>query len=59
MNKPKFIISEIQILIAVQDALEVNIKESKIVDILMHDIENEIETVLHDDCEVYKAERSE
>lgn len=27
-----------------------------IVDILMHDVEDEIETILYDDCEEYKAE---
>ena len=52
----KFIITEKQILDAVKYALELNIQESKIVDILMHDVEDEIETVLYDDCEEYKAE---
>jgi hypothetical protein len=56
MSTPKFIISEKQILNAVKYALEVNIKEKKIVDILMHNIVDEIETVLYDDCEKYKAE---
>ena len=56
MNEPKFIISEKQILNAVKYALELNIQEQKIVDILMHDVEDEIETVLYDDCEEYKAE---
>ena len=56
MNVPKFIISEKQIISAVKYALELNIQESKIVDILMHDVEDEIETVLYDDCEEYKAE---
>jgi hypothetical protein len=51
MNEPKFIISEKQILNAVKYALELNIQEQKIVDILMHDVEDEIETVLYDDCE--------
>ena len=59
MNIPKFIISEKQIISAVKYALELNIQESKIVDILMHDVVNEIETVLYDDCEEYKAERSD
>ena len=59
MNIPKFIISEKQIISAVKYALELNIQESKIVDILMHDVENEIETVLYDDCEEYKAESEE
>ena len=59
MNEPKFIISEKQILSAVKYALELNIKEKKIVDILMHDIEYEIETVLYDDCEEYNTESEE
>lgn len=56
MNEPKFIITEKQILNAVKYALELNIQENRIVDILMHDVEDEIETVLYDDCEEYKAE---
>ena len=59
MNETKFIISEKQILNAVKYALELNIQEQRIVDILMHDVEDEIETVLYDDCEEYKAEGSE
>ncbi len=51
MNEPKFIITEKQILNAVKYALELNIQESRIVDILMHDVVDEIETVLYDDCE--------
>lgn len=58
-NEPKFIITEKQILSAVKYALELNIQEQKIVDILMHDVEDEIETVLYDDCEEYKAESEE
>ena len=56
MNEPKFIITEKQILNAVKYALELNIQEQIIVDIIMHDVEDEIETVLYDDCEEYKAE---
>jgi len=59
MNEPKFIISEKQILNSVKYALELNIQEQRIVDILMHDVEYEIETVLYDDCEEYKAESEE
>ena len=59
MNEPKFIISEKQILNAVKYALELNIQEQRIVDILMHDIEDEIETVLYDDCEEVQAESEE
>ena len=56
MTEPKFIITEKQILNAVSYALKLNIQEQRIVDILMHDVEDEIETVLYDDCEEYKAE---
>ena len=58
-QEPKFIISEQQIISAVKFAIEQSIQEEKIVDILMHDIEDEIETVLYDDCEEYKAESEE
>lgn len=54
MNESKFIITEKQILDAVKYALELNIQESKIVDILMHDVEYQIEAVLYDDCRYYK-----
>ena len=54
MSEPRFIISEKQILNAVKYALELNIQEQRIVDILMHDVEDEMETVLYDDCEEYK-----
>ena len=56
MNETKFIISEKQILNTVKYALELNIQEQRIVDILMHDVEDEIETVLYDDCEEYKSD---
>ena len=56
MNESRFIITETQILDAVKYALELNIQEQRIVDILMHDIEDEIETVLYDDCEEVQAE---
>ena len=56
MNEPKFIITEKQILNAVKYALELNIQKSKIVDILMHDVKDEIETVLYDDCEEAESE---
>jgi hypothetical protein len=54
MSEPKFIISEKQILKAVKYALELNIQEQRIVDILMHDVADEMDTVLYDDCEEYK-----
>lgn len=56
MSETKFIITRKQILNAVKYALEVNIQEQKIVDILLYDIEDELDTVLYDDCEEYKAE---
>lgn len=56
MSAPKFIVSERQIISAVKCAIEQNIQAEKIVDVLMHDISDEIETVLYDDCEEYKAE---
>lgn len=56
MSETKFIITEKQILNAVKYALELNIQESRIVDILMHDVGDEIETVLYDDCEEYESE---
>ena len=55
MSETKFIISEKQILNAVKYALELNIQEQRIVDILMHDVAEEMETVLYDDCEEYKG----
>lgn len=59
MSETKFIITEKQILNAVKYALELNIQESRIVDILMHDVGDEIETVLYDDCEEYESESEE
>lgn len=59
MSVPKFIVSEQQIISAIKYALELNIQEQKIVDILMHDIADEIDMVLYDDCEEYKAESEE
>ena len=56
MSETKFIVSEKQILNVVKYALELNIQEQRIVDILMHDIEDELDTVLYDDCEEYEAE---
>lgn len=51
MNEQKFIITEKQILNTVKYALELNIQEQRIVEILMHDVAEEIEIVLFDDCE--------
>lgn len=54
MSEIKFIITEREIINAVKCAIEFNIKEQKIVDILMRDVAEEIETVLYDDCEQVK-----
>ena len=59
MDERKFIITEKQILNAIKYALELNIQEQKIVDILMHDVEDEIETVLYDDCEEWEAKNEQ
>lgn len=56
MNESKFIITEKQILNAVKYALELNIQEGRIVEILMHDVVEEIETILYDDCEEVNAD---
>ena len=47
----KFIVTEKQMRDAVRYGLELNIQEQRIVDILIHDIEDEIETVLYGDCD--------
>lgn len=54
MSETRFIVTERQILDSVKFALELNIQEQRIVDILMHDVENEIETSLEFYCEEYK-----
>lgn len=56
MSEPKFIISEKQILDGVKYALELNMRDQRIVDILMRYITDEIKSVLHDDCKEYKVE---
>ena len=56
MSETKFIVTRKQIRNAVKYALELNIQEQRIVDILLHDIEDELDTVLYDDCEEYKPE---
>lgn len=59
MSETKFIVTRKQILDAVKYALELDIQEQRIVDILLYDIDDELDTVLHDDCEEYKAESEE
>lgn len=56
MKEQQFIISEEQILDAVKYALKSNIKEHRIVDILMQDVKYIIEKVLPDECEKVQIE---
>ena len=51
MSASKFIVSQNQILDAVEYALELNIQNQRILNILMQDVTKEVETVLNDDCE--------
>lgn len=50
-GQTEYIVTKSQMLNAVRYALECDIAKSEIVDLLMKNIENEIETVLEDDCE--------
>ena len=47
----EYIVTERQIMQGVRFALERSISDSKIVDLLMRPIIEEIETILEDDCE--------
>lgn len=54
MYKPKkYIVTRRQILNAVKSALEDDIEKRQIVDILMCNIDDKLDTVLEDDCEEY------
>jgi len=54
MYKPKkYIVTRRQILNAVKSALEEDIEKCQIVDILMWNIDDKLDTVLEDDCEEY------
>lgn len=50
-GETEYIVTKEEILNAVRHALECDFSKTAIVDILMKNIENEIETVLEDDCE--------
>lgn len=50
MSEIKFIITEREIINSVKCAVEFNIREQRIVDILMRDITEELEVVLYDEC---------
>ena len=54
MSEPKYIVTKRQIISAVRSALEDDFSKVAIVDMLMKNIENNVETVLEDDCEVYE-----
>ena len=47
----EYIVTKSDILNAVRYALECDIAKSAIVDLLMKNVEDEIETILEDDCE--------
>ena len=51
MKEEKYIVKKSQILNGVRWALEINISNSTIVKELMTVVENEIETILEDDCD--------
>ena len=50
-GETEYIVTKAEMLNAVRYALECDFSKTSIVDILMKNIENEIETVLEDDCE--------
>lgn len=54
MEDTLFIVSKNEILQSIKFALELNIQDERILNILMHDIENEIETEMVYYCEEYK-----
>ena len=56
MDKTKYIVSEEDILGAVKYALKLNILDERLVKILMNDVAYEIETLLYENCNVYKVE---
>lgn len=56
MSDKKFIVTEEQITSAVRSALEDNIQNSTIIKELMVSIENNIWTVLEDDCKEFVEE---
>lgn len=54
MSRTQYIVTENQILSTIESALEDHITNPTIIRELMKSIENNVETVLEDDCEVYK-----
>lgn len=53
-SRTQYIVTENQILSTIESALEDHITNPTIIRELMKSIENNVETVLEDDCEVYK-----
>lgn len=55
MSEAQYIVRKSQILNGVEWAIEQSISNNSIVRELMSVVENEIETILEDDCEEYEA----
>lgn len=55
MSEVRYIVKKSQILNGVEWAIEQSISNNTIVRELMSVVENEIETILEDDCEEYEA----
>ena len=53
MSRTQYIVTEKQILSTIESALKEHITNPTIIRELMVSIENNVETVLEDDCEVY------
>ena len=51
LGETEYIVTKAEVFNAVRYALECDFSKTAIVDLLMKNIENEIETVLEDDCE--------
>lgn len=54
MSEPKYIVTKRQIISTIESALELSFNSPSIIKELMKDIENNVETVLEDDCEEYE-----
>lgn len=55
MSRVQYIVTENQILSAIESALRDHVTNPTIIRELMKSIENNVETVLEDDCEVYEG----
>ena len=54
MKNTQYIVTEDQLLSTIKSALQEHITNPTIIRELMKSIENNVETVLEDDCEVYE-----